>query len=653
MAQGIAADTVAQLYQRAAELYGSRVAFATRLKSRLWKPTSYAELYAHGADLATALIDLGVAAREQVGLLADNRLEWIIADCAVQLCGAADVPRGTDVTDADIQYILPHADVRTCFVENLELWQRIERNKSHLGAVKNWILMHPDQAAPTGVLHMNDLMKRGAELRAGGDKRFEERMKGISPEDLFTIIYTSGTTGAPKGVMLQHKNIVFMLDKIPMDLGRHDRILSILPVWHIFERALEMFTISRGASTYYTNVRNLGDDLKTVQPTFMGSAPRLWESIYVKILENVQSAHPVRRFLFHTGYGLAEIYKNSLFYLKNRRLHLHKPNPIVFAIGWLLHLIRFLLITPLYGFFNISVLERLRQAAGGSLKASISGGGALPPHIDQFFNYIGIPVLEGYGMTETAAVISVRTLDRLVLGTVGPAVNGIEVRIMDLVHNHGVLYPNPAKKHNGRGLKGEIHVRGPQIMKGYYKNEEATSKAMADGWMNTGDIGMVTFNDSLKILGRSKDTVVLASGENIEPVPIENRLIESPLVDNVMVVGQDEKHLGALIVPSLEGFQAMGIVAEDVAALAADDRVREAIARVIKTEISAENGFKGFERVPDFRLVPKPFVVGDEVTNLFKLKRHVITEKYKHLIDEIYGRAGAESGARGAKSGVR
>jgi len=631
-------ETLGQLFEYAAEVHGDRVAFATRLKSKLWKPTTYKELYEAGADLATGLIDLGVSHREHVGLLADNRLEWIIADCAIQMCGAADVPRGTDVTEAEIQYILPHADVAVCFVEHLDLWEKIQKVQSKIKGVKTYVLMNPDQDAPSGMIHMKDLMEKGKKLRAAGNKEFQGRIAATRPEDLCTIIYTSGTTGAPKGVMLMHQNLVFMLDRIPVDLGTHDRLLSILPVWHIFERALEMFSIYRGASTFYTNVRSLGDDLKNVQPTFMASAPRLWENIYAKILDGVQKSHPVRRFLFHTGYGLAEIYKNSLFYLKNRKLHETKPNPILFALGWIFHAVRWLLITPLYGFFNVSVLERLRLAAGGSLKASVSGGGALPPHVDQFFNYIGIPVLEGYGMTETAAVISVRTLDSLILGTVGPPVNGIEVRIMDLVHNHGILYPNADKPHNGRGLKGEIHVRGRQVMKGYYKNDEATNKAMHDGWMNTGDIGMITFNNTLKILGRSKDTVVLGSGENIEPVPIENRLMESPLVDNIMIVGQDEKYLAALVVPSVEGFKAMGIPAASVSELSAKPEVQQEIGRLIKSEISAENGFKGFERVPDFRLVPKPFEVGDELTNLFKLKRHIITEKYKKLIDEIYGR---------------
>ncbi|MBU42177.1 MAG: long-chain fatty acid--CoA ligase [Spirochaetaceae bacterium] len=637
----VKAGTAAELFTKAAQVHGKRVGFGTRLKSRLWKPTTFGEVYDEGAALATALIDMGLERGEHVGLIADNRLEWIIANCGIQLVGAADVPRGTDLTDSDITYILPHADVRVCFIENVEIWKRIQNLKSELPAVETYILMNFDQEAPAGVLHMKDLIEKGKALRNEGDRRAEERAKQVQPEDLSTIIYTSGTTGAPKGVMLQHSNIMYMIDCIPVDLGPHDRALSILPVWHIFERALEMFSIAKGCSTYYSSIRMLGDDLKNVQPTFMGSAPRLWEVLYMRILDNAQAAHPVRRFLFHTGYGLAEIYKNSMFYLQNRKLHLHKPNPLLFALGWVLHLVRWLLVTPLYGFFNVAVLERIRQAAGASLKATISGGGALPRHVDQFFTYVGIPVLEGYGMTETAGPITARTVKKLVIETVGPVLEGVEIRIVDL--NHGeVLYPNPKNKYNGRGLRGEIHVKGPIVMRGYYKNQEATDKVMKDGWMNTGDIGMMTFNDCVKILGRSKDTIVLASGENVEPVPIENRLLQSPLIDHVMVVGQDEKSLGALIVPSIEGFKSLGYESLSVAELAEHPDVEKEVARAIKQEISSENGFKSFERVTDFRLVPKTFEAADELTAKLSLRRHVITEKYQHLIDEIYGRTPSE-----------
>jgi long-chain acyl-CoA synthetase len=255
--------------------------------------------------------------------------------------------------------------------------------------------------------------------------------------------------------------------------------------------------------------------------------------------------------------------------------------------------------------------------------------------VDEFYNFIGIPVLEGYGMTETAPVLAVRTWDELVIGTVGPFYPETEIRVVDL--NTGeILYPNKKRRGNGAGLRGEIHARGPQIMKGYYKNPEATEKVLRDGWMNTGDIGMVTFNGCLKILGRSKETIVLLSGENVEPVPIEGRLVESPLIEQCMVVGQDQKSLGVLIVPSIEGFRNAGVTAADAAELYASARARELVDAEIRELISSHTGFKAFERITVWRFLPKGFSLGDELTNTFKLKRHVINDRYEGLIKEMF-----------------
>jgi long-chain acyl-CoA synthetase len=281
------------------------------------------------------------------------------------------------------------------------------------------------------------------------------------------------------------------------------------------------------------------------------------------------------------------------------------------------------------------VLKKMRAIVGGEFRGTISGGGALQPHVDEFFNFIGIPVLEGYGMTETSPVLAVRTWDNLVIGTVGPVYPATDVRIVDLADGR-ILYPDPTSRNSGRGLRGEIHVKGTQVMRGYYKDPESTAKVLRDGWMNTGDIGMVTFNDCIKILGRSKETIVLLNGENIEPVPIEGRLAESPYVDQCMVVGQDRKMLGALIVPSLENLRQAGLNFEKLGDVASSKAAHELLEQEIKRLVSQANGFKAFERVSVFRFVPKAFEVGDEMTRTFKLKRHVIDARYAVLIDEMY-----------------
>jgi long-chain acyl-CoA synthetase len=255
--------------------------------------------------------------------------------------------------------------------------------------------------------------------------------------------------------------------------------------------------------------------------------------------------------------------------------------------------------------------------------------------VDEFFNFIGIPVLEGYGLTETSPVLAVRTWKNLVIGTVGPLYPETEIRIIDL--NTGeILYPDNSRADKGRGRRGEIHAKGPQIMRGYYKDPETTARVLRDGWFNTGDIGMVTFNDCLKILGRSKDTIVLLNGENVEPTPIESRLVHSPLIDHCMVVGQDQKFLGALVVPAMDGFRAAGVTAANMTDLAANPKARDLLDAEIRRIVSGDNGFKSFERIGDFRFLPKPFEVGRELTATFKLKRHILTDEYAGLIEEMY-----------------
>lgn len=628
------AKNLAEMYREAAEKFGDRPAFATRDKNKVYHPVSFGEVYERGINLATALIDLGVQARDHIGLLADNRLEWIIADYGVLLAGAADVPRGTDVTDADITYILPHSDAKVCFVENKAVLEKIEKNQSQLPNLKTIIMMDRETPVSGGVLSMYDLIEKGKKLREQGDRRAEERIAQVKEDDLFTLIYTSGTTGAPKGVMLTHANMVSQVLNMPSDINLtpSDRIVSILPVWHVFERVFEMLAISRGVCTYYTNIRNIREDLAIVRPTFMASAPRLWENIYQGILAKVEGGPAVRRALFNAAYYCSRNFKGAVRFLSSRQLDTHGRNPglsLLLGLWNILRLFSFLIPNLL---LDVIVLKKIRAATGGVLRGSVSGGGALPIHVDEFFNNIGIPVLEGYGMTETSPVLAVRTYKRLVPGTVGPIWPNTELRLVDIA-NGQVLYSTEAGSPQRRGVKGEIHVRGPQVMKGYYKNPEATSKVLKDGWMNTGDLGMITFNNCLKIVGRSKETVVLLGGENVEPVPIENRLLESPFISQCMVVGQDKKYLSAIIVPSVDHLKDYGASTED---LAKNAEVQRLIRDEVKKLISNEAGFKSFEKIVDVRILPKPFEVGDELTNLFKIKRHVVTEKYRDLIESMY-----------------
>ncbi|TGK17490.1 long-chain fatty acid--CoA ligase [Leptospira fluminis] len=675
------AENLAQLFREAAEKYKDQPAFYSKDAQKNYHPVTYGQLYDYGLNLAEALIDLGIKSREHVGLLADNRLEWIIADYGIIMSGAADVPRGTDITDSEIVYIISHSESEVVFIENDKMLEKFNRNKSQLSKVKTIIMMDRESTAP-GILKLYDLIEKGKQLRAGGSRKAEERVAGIQPNDLFTLIYTSGTTGLPKGVQLMHSNMMHqVLNVTPMlKINAEAKLLSILPVWHVFERVVEYVCISIGAATYYTNVRDLRQDLATVKPTFMGSAPRLWENIYNGIYTRINDpgqTPALRRGLFKIAYFFSDKKNAAARFLSGNEVDYHGRSSIKSVFYGILMVIQFLLTgpytltvltaiaayslaptelsflsLPLYAvsalalFLNSAtldkvVLSKIRTATGGKLKASISGGGALPRHVDEFFNNIGIKVLEGYGMTETSPVLSVRTFQKLIIGSVGSIVPKTNLQIRN--DNNEILTEVDENGHITKGMlgrKGVVFVKGPQVMKGYFKNEEATAKALVDGWMNTGDMGMINFKKTLTLTGRAKDTVVLMGGENVEPVPIENKLQESPYISQCMVIGQDQKNLGAIIVPDFEKLQEWakenGVEFSDKEKFIENPKVTDFFRKEIKNLNNAKNGFKSFEQVTPFFLITKPFEVGDELNNMLKMKRHVIAEKYADKIKKVY-----------------
>lgn len=619
--------TLADLYINTAKKFPNVNGFNSKDKKGkdgVYQPTTYKKLLEYGEDLGCALIDLGLKPGDHVGAIADNRLEWIIADCAVQLNGAANVPRGSDSTEQDVEYILGHADCKITFCEDDKQLEKIQNTASKTGVEKIIVM---DKAFKKGdgekVFALWDLVEKGKGLRSEHLEELKKRTAATKEDDLFTIIYTSGTTGLPKGVMLAHRNIMFQLEKLPKLLKFEDgeRFLSILPVWHIFERALEYAGIYIGGKLYYTNVRDLKNDMTTVKPTFMGSAPRLWEKIYDGIQEKINSSPKARQIVFRTAYNILKAQRSSQAYLKGNVLQREPEVPGVKLLRSLGSAATSVALAPAAVTLDEVIMKKIREAFGGELKGTISGGGALPSHVDEFFSTIGLTVLEGYGMTETSPVISCRTYDAPILGTVGPIFLDTRVKLLD---DQGREVP--------QGERGVIHVKGPQVMKGYYKRPEETEKVLKDGWMNTGDIGFISANGTLTITGRAKDTVVLLGGENVEPVPIENRILESAYVDQVVVVGQDHKTLGALVWPNLEK---LGVSESQVKNLKPHSDEWNIIHKEMKRLVNAESGFKSFERVTNFRFLPKPMEVGDELTNLFKMKRNIISDKYDKLIGEM------------------
>jgi len=637
MSKRLAAATIAKLFLKAGEHWGDQPAFATRTnKANVFQNVSYTCWSSRAKNLATALIDLGVKARDHIGLISDNRFEWILASTAIQYCGAADVPRARDMTADEMLYILCHADVEVVFVENQAVLEKLDSVRAKLPLLKKVILMDiTSQDTSEDVFCLQALEEHGRRLRHEGDRRAEERCARIVPEDLSTIIYTSGTTGIPKGVPITHQALCSQIDNLIFSLSKEERALSILPIWHSYERIFEILVISYGATLYYSSIRYLKNDLMIVKPTVMASAPRLWEALYERMMAHVSNQDVMKRCLFSLARGSAHWVRHAWRFFLGQQLDVTGRSwreSLRLALG---HGVRLGLACVPFVILDRLILARLRMVVGGCFRATISGGGALSPHIDSFFYDMGIQIFEGYGLTESSPVLAVRTEENFVLGSVGPPLPKTEIKIHDLVSGE-ILYPNTKRTDLGRGLSGEIYARGPQIMKGYHKDPQTSSLILKEGWLKTGDIGMITFNNCLKIIGRCKETIVLKSGENVEPLPIESRLLESPLIEQCMVVGQDQKHLGVLLVPSLNGFLKLGWSITSLEELIYEEALRPVLHREVQRLISPKHGFKRFERIGCEALLSQPFQLGEELTATYKLKRHVIFQKYHDLITQMY-----------------
>jgi len=609
-------------------------------EGEIFKPISYRELKTIIEKLGTGLIDIGVGRGDRIGLISDNRFEWIMCDLAVLGTGACDVPRGSDTTVKELQFILEHAEVSITFVEDKNQLDKIYAIAENLPGLKTLILVSTEEPVNAGdykyiqVLTMDDLIKRGTSLLERGDRRFEEASASVSRDDLATIIYTSGTTGDPKGVMLSHGNIMHNVvqgpKSIPITTG--DRFLSILPAWHSFERTCEYILLHVGASNAYSKptAQVLLKDFETEKPQYIISVPRIWESLYNAILYKISKDSAVKRRIFHTFVKAGIRYHKNKMRMNDLMPRFRQPRMSERFVEKITSTLAVALLKPLTKVGDKLVYGKIREKTGGRLIAGISGGGALQSHIDDFFAGINLRVLEGYGLTETSPIVAARTFERPVPYTVGPLLQEVEVKIVD---EQGKTLP--------AGEKGIIMVKGELVMKGYYKNPEATARVLDnDGWLNTGDIGRLTIAGELQITGRAKDTIVLSGGENIEPLPIEQKLSESKYISQVMIVGQDKKTLGALIIPHRENLEDFAhdrnisyTVPED---LFEQDEVKNLFKKEIRELICERNGFRQVESVSSFKLLPKEFEVGKELTQTLKMKRNLIMGAYSAEIESLY-----------------
>lgn len=633
-------QTYVEAIQQSFKKNAARLALRYREGGEEFKTLTYGQLEKEVNLVAAGLAAIGVKPKDHVGLIADVSHYWAIANLSIQLNGAADVPRGTDSTGPEIGYILDHSGSSFVFVHNAAQVKKINDGlKKFKHKVKMFIVLNNETSAKgSNVMTLDELKEEGEKLIKKGGKAladFESRASKVVPSDLSGIIYTSGTTGEPKGVMLSHGNFASQMRIIPeiLSVSPEDSGLTLLPPWHVFGRITETMFLAIGASITYTDIKHIGEDMRSIKPTYVPAVPRIWEGVYNKIIGNVkkQGKEPI----FNKFKAAALKYNHFMSMLTGKEKRPIARN-IVSALGArIVGLLGALLWLIPKKLGDILVFKKVLAATGGRLKASLSGGGALPSYIDDFFRAIGVRILEGYGLTETSPVLSVRRMERLIPGTVGPLIAGTEHKLIDLEGRDVTKIP---------GAKGTLHVRGPQIMQGYYKNPKKTADVLTpDGWFNTGDLVVMNYSGEISIVGRSKDTLVLVGGENVEPTPIEEKLKESEFVDHVMLVsrafGEDQKVLGALIVPNADNLgewcKKNGI-GGDLSAWVKDPKVNAMYRSEINKYINGENGFKNFEKIGVFALLKKPFEQGDELNNTLKVRRHIVMEKYDKLIDEMY-----------------
>lgn len=623
-----------EIWPIVAEKYGDTVA----LNDPHYKPAAtltYRQLTEAIRTFASGLQALGVANRAHVALFADNSHRWFIADQGIMTAGGMNAVRSATAETEELAYIAEHSESTVLVVETLALLTRLRDRIDRLPIPL--VILLSDEELPEGdrlkTLNFGQLMALGAE--------HPYRPATIQPEDLATLIYTSGTTGQPKGVMLSHRNLLHQINTLEAVVQPEpgDRVVGILPSWHSFERTAEYFLLSRGCTQTYSSIRHLKADLKATKPQYMVGVPRLWESIYEGAQKQFREQSPGKQKLIFTFFGISQRYVENLWRYQDMKI----DEPDLPSLKRLGSGLVALALWPLHQLGKKLVYGKVREATGGQVKQLISGGGSLARHIDIFFEIIGVPLLVGYGLTETAPVLSARRPWRNLRGAAGQPIPFTEIKIVDL----------ETRRELPQGGQGLVLARGPQIMEGYYRNPEATQKAIdPEGWFDTGDLGWISRDGNVVLTGRAKDTIVLTNGENIEPQPIEDACIRSQYIDQIMLVGQDQRSLGALLVPNLDALQGWAasqslfiaipgdptLAPADYTAITLDDeRVQKLFRDELGREVKNRPGYRPDDRVGPFRLVLEPFSIENGLlTQTLKVRRPVVTARYRDMIDAMF-----------------
>jgi long-chain acyl-CoA synthetase len=593
-----APSTLNELFLGAIERFRGRpVAMRVKVEGT-WQGTSYSAFLDQVRETSAGLQRLGVRRGDRVAILSENRPEWAVTDYATLALGAADVPIYPTLPARQVAYILRDSGARVALASSRAQLQKLLEVREACPELEHLVAF---EDPGEGVDAMAFAALR-AEGRAAPDPAWEATARKVTSHDLATLIYTSGTTGDPKGVMLTHgnitSNVVSALSRI--SVTGDDECLSFLPLSHIFERMAGHYLMLHGGAiiTYASGIDTVSADMLEIRPTVMCSVPRLYEKIYARVLENAASGSAATRRIFGWARAAGERWADAT--LAGRGVP---------AGTSLAHRVA-----------DRLVFAKLRERTGGRLRFFVSGGAPLSPEINRFFYAAGLPILEGYGLTETSPVITVNTFRDFRIGSVGKPLPGVEVRIAD---------------------DGEILTRGPHVMRGYFGKPEATREALtADGWFHTGDIGEIDPEGYLRITDRKKDLIVTAGGKNIAPQPIENMAKTSRWVVNAVMLGDRRRFPIMLVVPNLPALQewarAEGLQMGDEALLA-HPAALEKMEREVRQTL---RDLARFEIPKRYVLLGRDFSIeAGEMTPTLKVKRRVVEERYRELIEAVYDAA--------------
>jgi long-chain acyl-CoA synthetase len=573
---------------------------AAKEEGGIWRKYSTREVRETVDKFSAGLIHLSIGpndssieGRDKIAVISNNRPEWIFLDLAVQQVGAVLTPIYPTISVNELEFVLNDASVKLVFVNDLAMYEKVQSIRQKTPSVRAVFTFDYIQQS----LHWKDILSKATEEDM---KKMKLIRDGIRNEDLCTIIYTSGTTGTPKGVMLSHKNIlsnVMNVEEVfrPIVSGKDAKALSFLPLNHIFERMVSYIYLFFGCSIYYAeSLDKIGDNLKEVQPTTFATVPRLLEKVYERIIGKGYELTGIKKKLFFWAVDLGNRYEvdKNLGWWYNTQLSL--ANKLIFS--------------------------KWREGLGGNVKAIVTGAAACQVRLLRVFTAAKLVIMEGYGLTETSPVISVNRYDEKNrrFGTIGPLIKGVEVKLAE---------------------DGEITCKGDNVMMGYYKQPELTAQVLSeDGWFHTGDIGVWVEQKFLKITDRKKEIFKTSGGKYVAPQPIENKMKESPFIEQMMVVGAEQKFAGALIVPNivnLKDWCAKNQVKDGaISQMLRDPKVLELFKNIVE---DFNQQFNHVEQVKKFELLDSEWTIeGGELTPTLKLKRKVIMEKYRDAIERIY-----------------